>query len=174
MMRTRFTLPALLALAIAACQQSDENNIAIDETNNFAAAEMETLPPSEESGDPNIINGLNEADDAGSEQPSPPGTPEAGMIPDQYRGRWGMVAADCDRNRSDAKGAITIGEKSIIFYESRAMLKERRPAIATSFSGQFDFTGEGQTWQRVMTFTRTGNTLKRADEEGNYTYTRCA
>ena len=175
MMRNRFTLPALLALAIAACQQpNDDSNIAIDETNNLAAAEMEVLPPSEEAGDPNVINGLNEADDAGSEQPSPPGTPEAGMIPNQYRGRWGMVAADCDRNRSDAKGAITIGEKSIRFYESTATLKERRPAIATSFSGLFGFTGEGQTWQKVMTFTRTGNRLRRADEEGNYSYTRCA
>ena len=171
---------ALLALALAACQQNDPNNIAIDEGKN-ANAEIETLPPdegndetAEANANANANGSSNEADDAGSEQPSPPGTPEASMIPGQYRGRWGMVAADCDRNRSDAKGAITIGERTIIFYESRATLKERRPAIATSFAGLFSFTGEGQSWEKVQTLTRTGNTLKRAEETGTFTYTRCA
>ena len=167
---------ALLAFALVACQQQSDDNIAIDETNT-ANADIETLPPDEspaanEAGAPDE-GSLNEADDAGSEQPSPPGTPEAQMIPGQYRGRWGMNAADCDQSRSDAKGAITIGERSIRFYESTAMLKERRPAIATSFSGLFAFTGEGQSWQKVMTFTRTGDTLKRAEEEGTFTYKRC-
>lgn len=165
----------LLALALAACQQEPDDNIAIDESNSLNA-DFETLPPdegNEETAARNADSDLNEADDAGSEQPSPPGTPEAGMIPDQYRGRWGLVAADCDRNRSDAKGAITIGERTILFYESTARLKERRPAIATSFSGLFAFTGEGQNWEKVMTFTRTGDTLKRAEEAGTFTYTRC-
>jgi hypothetical protein len=166
---------ALLALALLACQQGDDN-LAIDETNSLNA-EVEILPPdegNEETAARNANGGLNESDDAGSEQPSPPGTPEASMIPGQYRGRWGMVAADCDQGRSDAKGAITIGERNIIFYESRATLKEHRPAIATSFSGLFAFTGEGQNWEKVMTFTRTGDTLKRAEESGTFTYKRCA
>ena len=160
---------ALLAFALAACKQLADDNIAIDETNTTNTA-VETLPPDE-----TVTNesSLNEADDAGSEQPSPPGTPEASMIPGQYRGRWGMVAADCEPGRSDAKGLITIGEKTIRFYESTATLKEQRPAIATSFAGLFAFTGEGQSWQKVMTFTRTGDTLKRAEEEGTFTYKRC-
>jgi hypothetical protein len=174
MKRTTATV-ALLALALLACQQGPDDNIAIDESNSFNA-EIETLPPdegNEETAARNAGSGLNEADDAGSEQPSPPGTPEASMIPAHYRGRWGMVAADCDQRRSDAKGAMTIGERNIIFYESRAMLKEQRPAIATSFAGLFAFTGEGQNWEKVMTFTRTGDTLKRAEEAGTFTYKRC-
>ena len=164
---------ALLAFALVACQQQSDDNIAIDETN-AANADIETLPPDESVAPADQGNeSLNEADDAGSEQPSPPGTPESMMIPGQYRGRWGMNANDCDQSRSDAKGAITIGERSIRFYESTAMLKERRPAIATSFAGLFAFTGEGQSWQKVMTFTRTGDTLKRAEEEGTFTYKRC-
>lgn len=166
----------VLAMALAACQQNDPNKIAIDEGNSVSG-DVETLPPDEGNDETAAANnniGLNEADDAGSEQPSPPDTPEASMIPGQYRGRWGMVAADCDRNRADAKGAITIGERTIMFYESRATLKERRPAIATSFSGLFGFTGEGQSWEKVMTFTRTGDKLKRAEETGTFTYTRCA
>ena len=168
MMTNRIALPALLALAIAACQQpADDSNIAIDDNINAANAEIETLPPSEEAGDPNIVNGLNEADDSGSEDPA------TLFIPAQYRGRWGLVAADCTSTRGDAKGLITVGDTSIRFYESTAALQEQRPAIATSFSGVFVFTGEGQTWERVMTLTRTGDTLKRADSEGSYTYTRC-
>jgi hypothetical protein len=164
---------AILAFALAACQQRSDDNLAIDETNT-ANAGIEMLPPDESAAPDDEDNAsLNEADDAGSEQPSPPGTPESTMIPGQYRGRWGMNAADCDQGRSDNKGLITIGEKSIRFYESTAILKERRPAIATSFAGLFGFTGEGQSWQKVMTFTRTGDTLKRAEEEGTFTYKRC-
>ena len=73
---TNALLPtALLAFALAACQQQSDGNIAIDETNT-ANAEIETLPPDETvapNGESNVS--LNEADDAGSEQPSPPGTP---------------------------------------------------------------------------------------------------
>ncbi len=160
---------ALIAFTLVACQQQADENFAIDESNT-ANATVEGLPQDDVGGNEAV---LNEADDAGSEQPSPPGTPEASMIPDQYRGRWGMVAADCEPGRSDAKGLITIGEKTIRFYESTATLKEQRPAIATSFAGLFAFTGEGQSWQKVMTFTRTGDTLKRAEEEGTFTYKRC-
>jgi hypothetical protein len=85
-----------------------------------------------------------------------------------------MVAADCTSTRGDAKGLMNIGDKTIRFYESVATLKEQRPAIATSFSGLFGFTGEGQNWEKVMTFTRTGDSLKRAEEAGNFTYRRCS
>ena len=161
---------ALLSFAIIACSQADPNNIAIDEANNVTAADVESLPPSEETGAPvnnTAGSGLNEADDAGSEMPS------TLFIPAQYRGRWGMVPADCTSTRGDAKGLMTVGDTSIRFYESVASLQEQRPATATSFSGVFGFTGEGQTWERVITLTRTGNTLKRAQADGNFTYTRC-
>ena len=164
MTQHRFTLPALLALALAACQQpADDANIAIDNAVNAAEAanaEIETLPPSNEWG----------ASAAGnSNTPTLPA-----LIPAQYRGRWGMVAADCTSTRGDAKGLIDVSDTGIKFYESRATLKEQRPAIATSFAGLFGFTGEGQTWEKVVTLTRTGNTLKRADDEGSYNYNRCA
>lgn len=176
MTQPKLALTLLGGLALAACQQpANDANIAIDNGVNaaeVAEADIETLPPSETSGppatsDPNIVNGLNEADDAGSEDPN------QAFFPAQYRGRWGMVPADCTSTRGDAKGLITIGDTTVKFYESLANLKEQRPAIATSFSGLFAFTGEGQKWEKVMTFTRTGDTLKRAEEEGSFTYTRC-
>ena len=175
MTQRKLIIPALAALALAACQQpADDSNIAIDNGVNAeeaATADVEALPPSESPSDETAANDtapLNEADDGGSEAPA------ATLIPAQYRGRWGVVAADCTSTRGDAKGLMTVGDTSIRFYESTAALQEQRPAIATSFSGVFSFTGEGQTWERVMTLTRTGDTLKRAQADGNFTYQRCA
>jgi len=102
-----------------------------------------------------------------------PPTPGA-IIPAQYHGRWGMVPADCTSTRGDAKGLITVGDTRIRFYESTATLSQQRPATANSFAGEFVFTGEGQRWEKVMTLTRNGNTLERADSEGSFTYRRCA
>jgi hypothetical protein len=174
MTQRNFPLASLLALALGACQQpANDTNIAIDNGVNAAeaaGAEIETLPPSETAAPPAGANrgtSVNEADDGGSEDPG------QAFFPAQYRGRWGMVAADCTSTRGDAKGLITIGDTTVKFYETLASLKEQRPAIATSFAGLFAFTGEGQKWEKVMTFTRTGETLKRADEEGSFTYKRC-
>jgi hypothetical protein len=165
-----FLPAALLAIALAACQQQSDDNIAIDETNT-ANAEVETLPPDEAAANDVDEAQANEAGNAESAQPSPS---EASTIPGQYRGRWGMVAADCEPGRSDAKGLLVIGDKTLRFYESVGTLKEQRPAIATSFAGLFAFTGEGQSWQKVITFTRTGDTLKRAEKDGTFTYQRCS
>ena len=172
---------SVMVLALIGCQQaSDDSNIMIsnDVTNAEAAnTDIEAVPPSgaatvapPDNGNSGSGNALNEADDGGSED-SPP---EAGqVIPAQYRGRWGINRADCTSTRGDAKGLILVRDTSIKFYESVAALQEQRPAIATSFSGVFVFNGEGQTWERVMTFTRTGNSLKRAEAGGTYTYARC-
>jgi hypothetical protein len=166
-MKQKLAAAALLALALFACQQSDPNNIAIDEGNS-RNAEIETLPPDESSMNNVAASGTN------TSAPPPPPGPGAITIPAQYHGRWGMVPADCTSTRGDAKGLIEIGGQTIKFFEAVATLKEQRPAIATSFSGLFAFTGEGQNWEKVMTFTRTGDTLKRAEESGTFTYKRCA
>ena len=172
-MRTR-TIGLAALFALAACSQGGDENITIDNGVNAAEAanaEIEVLPPDDSAngGGGDMVSIANES----LNQAAPADSETVAVIPDQYRGRWGMVAADCTSTRGDAKGLITIGDKSIRFYESTATLKEQRPAIATSFSGLFGFTGEGQTWQEVMTFTRTGDTLKRAEDEGTFTYKRC-
>ena len=94
-------------------------------------------------------------------------------IPQPYQGRWGLVAADCTSTLGDAKGLLIINGNTMRFYEARATLAERLPAVATSFSGRFSVTGEGTTWERVVTLTREGDTLTRADEDGTFTYSRC-
>jgi hypothetical protein len=162
-MKQTIAIAAMLALALTACQQNDPSNIAIDEGNSLNA-DVETLPPDEGNEETAAANASN--------MPVPP-NPVTADIPVQYHGRWGMVAADCTSTRGDAKGLIDIGDQTTKFYEAVATLKEQRPAIATSFSGLFAFAGEGQNWQKVMTFTRTGDMLKRAEEAGTFTYIRC-
>lgn len=158
----------LLALALVACQQGPDDNIAIDETNSLNA-DIETLPPDEGNEETAAAN----ANMPVPPDPVPPEQAGSATIPAQYHGRWGMVANDCQPGRADAKGLISIGSTSIRFYEAVATLKERRPAIPESFSGLFSFTGEGQNWEKVMTLTRTGDRLKRAEDSGTFNYTRC-
>ena len=177
---------SLAALALAACSRSaSDDNLSIDESNvaatgngdGMATGNLDTAEGNLSTRDPDQVGGM----------PLPPGTQpghpnqpiyeekENALIPSQYRGRWGMNANDCDPKQADAaKGLITIDGSTIRFYEARATLKEQRPAIATSFSGLFAFSGEGMTWEKVETLTRTGDMLKRADKDGTYNYKRCA
>lgn len=145
----------------AAIQNADEQaQQAEDNASNYGSGEGFNLTST---GDPDTSAGI----------PILPDDARAATIPAQYRGRWGMVPADCTSRRGDAKGLIAIGERIVRFYESQATLKEQRPARATSFSGLFAFEGEGDKWQKVMTFTRSGDTLLRAEEGGRFTYRRC-
>jgi hypothetical protein len=134
------------------------------------AADVDTVPVDESVATPSsaLANGAAPPVDTNVSQ-------AAGdlAIPSQYQGRWGMVPADCQPGRSDAKGLITIDAKTIRFYEALGTLAEVRPAIATSFSGLFRYTGEGMNWTRVETLTRAGNSLTRATDEGSFRYTRC-
>ena len=116
---------------------------------------------------------INEAEDWGSEN-GPPSPVSSITFPDQYRGRWALAPADCEPGRSNSKGLMTIGEQSIYFYESVGKLKQHIPAVATSFSGLFAFTGEGQSWEKVISFSRVGDTLIRHEKDGRFTYKRCS
>ena len=168
--------PFALALSLVACNGAGP---VADEANNTAGLN-EVVDAANASAEA-ARNGSNDGfEPTGGEDPDtsagipiPPEEAAAAAIPAQYRGRWGLVPADCTSTRGDAKGLITIDGRTVRFYESVATLKERRPAKATSFSGLFAFTGEGEKWEKVMTFTRAGDTLLRAEENGRFTYRRC-
>ena len=165
-------VPLLFLLTAVACSKTEPVDDDADNAANLDAVVAEANATAE---------AVHERAD---ETPPAPGTSQEepvlaqpvpnGVIPARYQGRWGMVPADCAPGRPDAKGLITIGDTSIKFYESTATLTEPRPAAATSFSGLFAFRGEGQAWEKVITFTRTGDTLKRAEDSGSFTYRRCA
>ena len=172
MKQAKFTLPTLLGLALAACQQpANDAEIAIDNEVNAAEAanaEIEVLPPSDESGAPTVEN---------SDTPATLPT----QIPAQYRGRWGLVAADCTTTKGDAKGLLTINDVRLSFYESRGTLAKVIGATADSFDARYGFSGEGQTWNRTERLKLVGGKLqRRTDAETgqeppvNLTYQRCA
>jgi hypothetical protein len=101
-------------------------------------------------------------------------------IPALFKGRWGLNANDCKPERaSDAKGLMVVGDDRLTFYESRAAL-DRVDAWTpvTRLTASYNFTGEGQEWQRVITLERNGARLRRTEtggEEGpvDLTYTAC-
>lgn len=156
---------AAILLALAACQQGSDDNIAIDETNT-ANAEVETLPPDETVSNDAEVSGNNSA-----------ATAEL-AIPAAFRGSWGMVPADCTSTRGDNKGLIVIDSASIKFFESRGTLTKVTGDFPENFTGTFSFTGEGETWTNSQNLKLTGssNTLvrKQSDEAQPFTYKRCA
>ncbi len=172
MTKRTFTLPALLALALAACQQpANDSDIAIDNEVNAAEAanaDIETLPPSEEGGAPVDTNAA-----------APTGLPTA--IPSPFRGRWALVPADCTSTGGDAKGLLTISDTRLTFYEARATLSKVLGATDDSFDARYSFSGEGQTWERNERYKLVGGKLqRRTDAEAgqeppvNLTYSRCS
>ena len=163
----RITLiPAAALLALAACQPPSDPNAVDPGELNVDSADIETLPPSEEAGPP-------AADNAAQNEPA-----LATAIPAAFHGRWGMVAGDCTSTRGDNKGLITVDSNSIKFYESRATLAQVTGDAPENFTGDFRFTGEGQTWTKPQNLKLTGsrNTLVRSESEPamSFTYKRCA
>ena len=174
MTQRKFPWPALLALALAACQQADPNNIAIDEANNAAAMEVETLPPGDSTAAAQGTPGATPTNDS-----TPANLPT--QIPDPFHGRWGLTKADCTSTRGDAKGLLTINDTRLTFFESRGTLDKVLGATATSFDANYAFSGEGQTWQRVERFKLVNAKLNRRTDAQpgqeppvDLTYQRCA
>ena len=144
MTRTIFLFPALLALA--AC---DGGTQGADVTTEEAAANGDLAA--------NSSVAPVEPDDAG--------TPAPTEIPEAMRGRWGLVAADCTSTRGDAKGLLEIDAGRLRFYESVGTLDTVMDAEPTRLRADFDFEGEGMTWEReiVLDVQDGGRTLIRRE-----------
>ena len=102
-------------------------------------------------------------------------------IPAAIRGRWGLVPADCDPARDDAKGLLSISATRLEFYESVGTLKTISESAPTRIRATFDFEGEGMTWKRDQTLDvqDAGATLIRREygddaAPGPFRYTRCS
>ena len=79
-----------------------------------------------------------------------PARPADETIPAALRGRWGLVPADCEPGRPDAKGLLVIGPTTLEFYESVGTLEDIEAATTDSLRADFAFTGEGMEWQRDL------------------------
>jgi len=102
-------------------------------------------------------------------------------IPVPIRGRWGLVAADCEPGRDDAKGLLTIDADTLEFYESVGTIATITESAPNRVRAAFDFEGEGMTWERevVLDVQDGGATLIRREYGTDaapepFRYTRCS
>lgn len=116
----------------------------------------------------------NEAAAAREAEP-PPSPTRPPPLPAAFQDRWGLVAADCDPARGDAKGLMTITSDALRFYESRAQLSRIVGTWPEKLEAEFAFTGEGQSWTKTETLALTGssNILIRTEDGKDLRYTRC-
>lgn len=106
--------------------------------------------------------------------------PMGKAFPKSFQGRWGLVAGDCTSTRGDAKGLLEISEDRLRFYESRATPTHVVEKDASRMVADFDFSGEGQRWQRrlILDVEDNGRTLIHRDQgpdaaPGPFRYRRC-
>jgi hypothetical protein len=105
-----------------------------------------------------------------------PGTNgEAEKIPAALQGRWGLTPADCTTALGDAKGLLVINANELRFYESRAVPTDDVQTSDNTLAGDFNFTGEGQSWKKFESLQRNGHNLTRteSDPTASYTYAKC-
>ncbi len=97
-------------------------------------------------------------------------------IPATLHGRWGLSPGDCTSTRGDAKGLLIVAADGLKFYESRAVPTSRVTTAPDSISGDFAFTGEGQSWTRFEALERRRDGLVRTERnpDSSFTYAKCA
>ena len=102
-------------------------------------------------------------------------TTSAEAIPASLRGRWGLTPMDCTSTKGDAKGLLIVSADNLKFYESRAVPSRDAHHGQDSISGNFNYTGEGQTWTKFESLELKGQVLVRMESNpvASFTYARC-
>jgi len=151
-----------IMLAIVACTERDP----VDNLANKTA------------GLPTINDQVPDATGAPPEKGAAPATQApapAAKIPSALQGRWGLTPADCTTSRGDEKGLLIVGGDQLRFYESRAVPTADIQTDDNSISGDFTFTGEGQTWTRFESLKRQKQELVRTETKpaASFIYAKC-
>jgi hypothetical protein len=161
---TRFPFISLAALlAMAACGARDP----VDKK--AAAANAANLP------DVNVPAPSATGAPRGPTVPAHAPPAPAAAIPAALQGRWGLTPADCTAGRSDAKGLLTITADNLRFYESRAVPAADVEAGDSSISGNFAYTGEGQSWTKYESLKVDKGRLTRTETKPtvSFSYAKC-
>lgn len=121
----------------------------------------------------------NAADPSGAPPQKPSGATQTSdpsqLIPVSLQGRWGLTPMDCTSTKGDAKGLLIISATDLKFYESRAVPTETAQSGPDSITGDFNYTGEGQTWTKFESLKAKGDQLVRTESNptASFTYARC-
>ena len=164
----RFRVPLVACafiLTIAACS----NREPVAPNANSAAA----LPAPVKDTAPSPAGGPPQNETAPAATASVP--PPAVTIPAAFQGRWGLTPADCTSALGDAKGLLVINGGELRFYESRAVPASNVQTDADSLSGDFHFTGEGQSWTKYEAIKLNKQKLTRTETNptASFTYAKC-
>ena len=161
----RFLLTAALA-SLAACGSPDSAGNNSTDNDVPSGGGQVAVPPEL------TVDNSEQAVPVTMPSPSP-----IASIPAAFQGRWGMVPNDCDPDRADNKGLMTVSGDRLTFYESRATIGSLQQVTPTTLKGTLSYTGEGQTWQKAtsLTLQDAGRTLIReeTDPAGVSTYSKC-
>jgi hypothetical protein len=165
MLRAIFPIVTIASVAtLVACSGQDP---VAPEANNISSSEVDVLPPDESAATPtnDLENGADE-----------PVAEATNTIPASFQGRWALSPADCTSTRGDNKGLLTVAADKLTFYEARAIPAGSLKQTEDSVSGDFNFTGEGQTWKRYQVLELQNSKLVRTESSpmASYTYARCA
>ena len=150
-----------LVLAVAACGSRDPVD---DHARNTAGLPDVKRAGSSASGEPHADT-----------QPAKPLPPPTAHIPAALQGRWGLTPVDCTTSLGDAKGLLVINGNELRFYESRAVPVDGAQVDADSISGNFAFTGEGQSWTRYEALKVDKQRLTRTETNpsASFSYAKC-
>lgn len=155
-------ISCLAVLAVAACGGNDP--VASDANQSAGLPDINAAAPSA-NGEPHNQTG-----------PAKPLPAPAVHIPGALQGRWGLTPADCMPGRPDAKGLLEIGADGLRFYESRAVPLADVVSDADSISGNFAFTGEGQSWTKYEALKVDKTVLTRTETKpsASFSYAKCS
>jgi hypothetical protein len=154
---------AMMAMIVACGQQdpvaNDVNNMAGPPVANEAVPSPDGGPPA---------NAVQTAEPA-------PAVSGAAKIPAALQGRWGLTPADCMTARGDEKGLLIVTGDALKFYESRAVPSADVQSGADTVSGNFAFTGEGQSWTKYQSLQLKDHDLVRTESNptASFTYAKC-
>ncbi|MBV9529472.1 hypothetical protein [Sphingomonas sp.] len=154
--------------ALVACGTSGP--VAKDAGNTVAVVTNAPAPAANASGGP--PQNRSEAQAVPASLP----TGDVPALPAALIGRWGLTPGDCTSKRGDAKGLLVIAPRELRFYESRAVPTADVQDDASSASGTFHFTGEGQSWEKYQSLQLQKTLLIRTESNptASFTYAKCS
>jgi hypothetical protein len=155
-----------LLLPLAACGGGGPVS---EQANNVGGLpDVETNPPDE-------MTGAGDAEPGTSATPAAPVGKSAVQIPAVFHGTWGSNPIDCDPTSPNSDAILHIDANGLRFAGSTARPIANVDATPNFVSGDFEFTGGGNTYRRFQSLQLRDKQLVRTESGPNasYTYIRC-
>lgn len=104
-------------------------------------------------------------------EPAGIANPQPATIPASVQGRWTGASDRCDDRAAPLE--LAVAPDRLVFHESVGTVRSVRIGEDGRIAIDASFTGEGQSWRRTLTLTRTGDRLVIAGDGAATTRKRC-